>query len=88
MITKALKEEAWILKEAFCVFVVKLYGFCLSVAYIACQRHPYIESTNSLIRLTQCMGVNGEALQLYVVYKKPHFLVQVMRESVSVLQVT
>ena len=25
-------------------FVVKLYGFCLSIAYIARQRHPYIES--------------------------------------------
>ena len=27
--TKALKEEAWGLKSAFSVFVVKLYGFCL-----------------------------------------------------------
>ena len=34
------------------------------------------------------MGVNGEALQLHAVYKKPYFLLQVMRESVSVLQVT
>ena len=29
------------------------------------------------------MGVNGEALQLHAVYKKPYFLLQVMRESVS-----
>ena len=34
------------------------------------------------------MGVNGEALQLRTVYKKPYFLLQVMRQSVSVLQVT
>jgi len=34
------------------------------------------------------MGVNGEALQLHAVYKKPCFLLQVTRESVSVLQVT
>ena len=35
------------------------------------------------------MGVNGEALQLHTVYKKRHyFLLQVMRESVSVLLVT
>ena len=29
------------------------------------------------------MGVNGEALQLHAVYKKPYFLLQVTRESVS-----
>ena len=28
------------------------------------------------------MGVNGEALQLHAVYKKPYFLLQVTRESV------
>ena len=44
LITKALKEEAWALKYAFSVFVVKLYGFCLSIPYIARRRHPYIES--------------------------------------------
>ena len=36
----------------------------------------------------ECMGVNGEALQLHAVYKKPYFLLEVTRESVSVLQVT
>ena len=35
----------------------------------------------------ECMGVNGEALQLHAVYKKLCCLLQVMRESVSVLQV-
>jgi len=34
------------------------------------------------------MGVNGEALQLLAVYKKPYFLLQVTWESASVLQVT
>ena len=29
------------------------------------------------------MRVNGEALQLYAVYKKPYFLLQVTQESVS-----
>jgi len=33
------------------------------------------------------MGVNGEASQLHAVYKKLYFLLQVTRESVSVLQV-
>jgi len=36
----------------------------------------------------KCMGVNGEALQLHVVYQKPYFILQVTRESISVLQVT
>ena len=36
----------------------------------------------------QCMGVNGEALQLHTVCKKPYFLLQVTRQSVSVLQGT
>ena len=36
----------------------------------------------------ECMGVNGEALQLHAVYKKPYILIQVTREFVSVLQVT
>ena len=36
----------------------------------------------------KCMGVNGEALQLHAVYKKPYFLLQITQESVSVLQVT
>ena len=26
------------------MFVVKLHGFCLSIAYIARRRHPYIQS--------------------------------------------
>ena len=34
------------------------------------------------------MGVNGEALQPYALYKKPYFLLEVTQESVSVLQVT
>ena len=29
------------------------------------------------------MGVNGEVLQLDAIYKKPHFVLQVTRESVS-----
>ena len=30
------------------MFVVKLYGFCLSIAYIVRQCHPYIESLPTL----------------------------------------
>ena len=30
------------------MFVVKLYGFCLSIAYIAHQRHHYIEGLPTL----------------------------------------
>ena len=31
----------------------------------------------------ECMGVNGEALELCAVYKKSYFILQVMRGSVS-----
>jgi len=43
-----------------------------------------------IIRLTHVnvYGSQWEALQLHAVYKKPYFLLQVTRESVSVLQVT
>ena len=44
----------------------------------------YYHTSNS----RECMGVNGEGLQLHAVYKKPYFLLQVTREFVSVLQVT
>ena len=30
--------------KPFCSFVPKSYGFCLSIAYIACPRQSYIES--------------------------------------------
>ena len=36
------KVNTWALKSAFSIFMVKLYGFCLSIAYIAHQRHSYI----------------------------------------------
>ena len=39
LITKALKEEVWTLKYAFSVFVVKLFGFSLSIGHIARPRH-------------------------------------------------
>ena len=35
--------------------------------------------------LCEQTGINGEALQLHAVYKKPYFFLQVMQESVSVL---
>ena len=46
---KALKVGGWVLKYAFSVFVVELYGFCLSIEYYACLHHPYIESLSTLI---------------------------------------
>ena len=45
---KGTQEEAWVLKLAFSVSVVKLYGFCSSIAYIVRWHHPYIESTDFL----------------------------------------
>ena len=42
-------------------------------------RSVFYHASNS----RKCMGVNGEALQLHAVYKKPYFLLQVTRESVS-----
>ena len=33
---------------AFSIFMVKLYGFCLSIAYIERMRNPYIESLLTL----------------------------------------
>ena len=35
-------------QEAFSAFVVKLYGFCLSITYIARRRHLYIEILSTL----------------------------------------
>ena len=54
----------------------------MMVQYLTINTHYH--TSNSC----ECMGVNGEALQLHAVYKKPYFLLQVTRESVSVLQVT
>ena len=31
-----------------------------------------------ILCISECMGVNGEALQLHAVYKNPYFLLQVM----------
>ena len=42
LIIKALKEEGWVLNTLLAYFVVMLYGFCLSIAYIAHLCHPYI----------------------------------------------
>ena len=47
--------------------------------------HEVILSTYHLPNSCEWTGVNGEALQPHPVYKKPYFL-QVLRESVSVLQ--
>ena len=35
-------------KISLSVFVVKLYGFCSSIAYIARRNHPYIDSLPTL----------------------------------------
>ena len=40
------QRETLTLKKAFSVILVKLYG--LSIAHIARQRHPYIESLPTL----------------------------------------
>ena len=57
-----------------------------------CSEHiqllPAVNKNYHASNSRECMGVNGEALQLHEVYKKPYFLLQVMRESISVLQVT
>ena len=36
-----------------------------------------------IINSHECIGINGEALQLHATYKKLYFLLHVMRESVS-----
>ena len=66
--------------ELFCSYIwvwlcFKTTGICLDIVL------SY--TSNSC----ECMGVNGEALQLHAVYREPYFLLQVTRESVSVLQV-
>ena len=48
LIIKALNDEDQVLKQAFSVFVVKLHGFYLSIAYIVRRPHPYIESLPTL----------------------------------------
>ena len=47
--------------------------------------HTYVSVF--IIRLTHANVWKSEALQLHVVYKKLYFILQVTRESVSVLQV-
>ena len=51
LIIQARKEGEWVLKYAFGLFLAKLYGYCLSVAYIVRPDHSYIQclSTNNLI---------------------------------------
>ena len=44
--------------------MVKLYGFCLSIAYIARQRHPYIESLPTLWYLGP---------KVYIIYGRSQF---------------
>ena len=48
LVINALKEEGW---GIFSVFVMKLYGFCLSIAYVHCASVSILhgESTDSLI---------------------------------------
>ena len=68
LIIKALKEGGGVLKKAFCIFVVKLYGFCLSITYWVCLWHPYIEYLSSLIvhadtsKISQSPGVEIQKL--------------------------
>lgn len=45
---KALKEEGWMLKYAFGIFVIKLHGFCLNVLNIL-RTWAIIESLPTLI---------------------------------------
>ena len=50
LISKALKEEGWMLKYAIGIFVIKLYGFCLNVLNILrtwATLHSHRESTDS-----------------------------------------
>ena len=61
--------------------MVKLYGFCLSIAYIARQRHPYIESLPTLwfqtlfllqstldtLPLNSCLSTWNYAMKLWCV---------------------
>ena len=55
-----------------------------SIVYWTALSYVLYHTSNS----RECMGVNGEALQLHAVYKKPYFLLQVTQQSVSVLRVT
>ena len=70
VITKTLKEEAWALKYAFSIFV-KLYGFRLSIAYIARPCHPYIV----MLEIIPRRGVNVGLLLSLIVNKKIRHIV-------------
>ena len=61
--------------ECFCAFTLALFPGLPTIHFL------YYQMSYS----RECMGVNGEALQLHAVYKK-YFLL--LRESISVLQVT
>ena len=45
--------------------MVKLYGFCLSIAYIARRRHPYIESLPTLWYNEQYKNYNSRVVSMH-----------------------
>jgi len=73
----------------YCASHVIVY-YCVShvIVYYCASHVIYCVSHVIYCVSRDYMGVNGEALQLCAVYKKPYFLLRVMRDSVSVLQVT
>ena len=58
-----------------CVDCICKWLYCGSIYAITAIYH----TSNS----HECMGINGEALQLHTVYKKLYFLLQVTPEFVS-----
>ena len=55
--------------------------------YASCCYPHHFMTICHMSNSRECMEVNGEALQLHAVHKKLYSLLQVTRESVSVLQV-
>ena len=51
-------------KQSMDNWIMGIFVLCMPVIYHTSNPH-------------ECMGVNGEALQLHAVYKKPYFLLQV-----------
>ena len=52
-------------------------------AHVVVERKGFYHTCNS----RECMGVNGEALQLHAVYKKPYFYYKSHENPYQVLQV-
>ena len=68
------------------------YSSCIVLYNTPSLRHVMLLSCHIIFHHTsnscECMGVNGEALQLHIVYKKPYLYYKSRKNPYQVVQVT